>query len=719
MTNKSRLTNDFGVETARNFRSSISASPGSIHYLMASKCTPFTDDYDPDEPQNSVFESYYDVFSQMLFGKLVTASDVASMIKTSMWEDGKTFDMYDDKDVNLKDKNFYAISNENDNQYSLFKCLFNGKIQRGTEIYIPPVHDKPLSQETSFDDEYYRTADGYLWKLMCVIPKIVFDKFSNEDSFPIIENQAVVDSAVNGAIHHVQIENPGSNYNSYAFGSVKESRVAGNPKIIAIQTDTSLDILTFDVNVTSGTFTEFISGTTVKKIFFKNSLNQIWTFNSKAVSGKLYFKNSSIIKVLLDSSVSMPGNIVTMYQTTNNTSVGTISAQGTISSSRRDLIPDLSSNTDFYSFSSFYIRSGKGAGQLRTIAEYIVTGNERRVLIDDPFVTEPDSSSRFEIGPRVVITGDGVATNGIGEAKAIVNMDEASNTIYSIEMIDVGKDYSWAEARIYANTGYIDLVTGDTVSASNAECRPIISPPGGHGSDINSEMFSNRVCISTMINSGTDPKIPTQNDYRQISLLKNPEFSDFVVTLDDSALLWVAGEKVKQNSDGSIAYVSGRQGNNLTLTRANGIFKSGNTISSQRGSGNITQSINSINKTFNALDQKINLAMTVTNMGPAGTGFILDEPLYQDSSEATGILYSKSANILSVSNSRGVWNSSDVISGLVARVIGVTSGAVAEVQGISLQDVKPYTGKILTVENMSPITRSETSSERLKIILEF
>jgi hypothetical protein len=76
----------------------------------------------------------------------------------------------------------------------------------------------------------------------------------------------------------------------------------------------------------------------------------------------------------------------------------------------------LSANTDFYKGSVLYISSGAGAGQQRTISEYIVTGSARRVLTATEFDTAIDSTSRFEISPRVVVDGDG---SGV-QARAIV-----------------------------------------------------------------------------------------------------------------------------------------------------------------------------------------------------------------------------------------------------------------------------------------------------------
>ena len=59
----------------------------------------------------------------------------------------------------------------------------------------------------------------------------------------------------------------------------------------------------------------------------------------------------------------------------------------------------LSANTDFYKGSVLYIASGAGAGQQRTISEYIVTGSARRVLTANEFTTAIDSTCLLYTSP--------------------------------------------------------------------------------------------------------------------------------------------------------------------------------------------------------------------------------------------------------------------------------------------------------------------------------
>lgn len=714
-----KTTEAFHVHMAQQFSESLSEEANTIYYVMASKCTPFPDDRIPPEPTLGVYENQYEIYNEMIFGKNIKPTDISHMVRFVKWEEGKTYDMYDDKDPELHEKNFFVAVEESDSNYSIFKCLYNGKMEKDETVFIPPVTDKPLSTETNAEDEYYRTSDGYVWKFMCYIPRSTFEKFATERFIPVSENADVKKFAKNGAIEHILLENVGSHYNGYAYGSIRQANVAGNSRIFSLQTDDNVDILTFDLNVSAGSFADKMPDGSQKNIFFKLKDGTTWFSKGAAVKGRLYSKNSSVIRVTLDNSLRLPTAIDSLYQTHNNLPSGAPSASGRIASTRRDLIPSLSSNTDFYKNSSFYIRAGRGAGQLKTITEYIVTGNERRVLIDEPFAVTPDNTSRFEIGPRVIIRGDGSGKGGVGEAKAIVNMDESSNTVSSIEMVDVGSDYSWADVSIVSNTGMIDMLTGISIQANDAVGRAIISPIGGHGSDIYNELYAKSVCVSATFDSKIDDKITTTNDYRVISIVKDPLFAELDLSILNSALLWVVGEKVIQDSTGAYGYVSGRQGTTLTLSSIRGFFTTGETIRSDRPSNNVTDEINKLNKRFDTVDQRTHLAVDITSLGPQGTGFLQDEIIVQDPQGSTAHVQAVSENRIDLVNVKGVLNSSDAASGFLAEIRGQTSGAVATVQGVIGPDIKKFSGSVMSVENFAPITRLPNQTERVKIVLNF
>lgn len=713
---KKLITRDLKSDLTEIFISTIGSVP-PLYYLFAGKTLPYATE-EIEQPLYSV-KDFNSIYESMIFAKHISASDSSRMIRNIPWEPNKTYDFYRDDDPNLDSKNFFVISQEPGDVCSVFKCLHNGRTLNADGTYtIPTTFDQPFSFETSPDDEFYRTADGYVWKLMTVMDRQFFDKFVIGEFAPINANTEVQEAAIPGSISFIEVSNAGSNYNSYAYGSIKQSQVAGNPRIFSLQTDDSLDILTFGVDALSGQFVEAHTETIKKKVFFRLDTGDVWEINSLAVEGDVYATiSNSIVRVLLSNIINFDVSVETIFQTNDNTVSGAVTAEGTVVSTRRDLAPNLSANTDFYKNSSFYIRSGKGAGQLKNITEYIVTGNERRILIDESFDILPDTTSRFEISPRIIIQGNGTGSGGVDTAKAIATINPSGNTISYIEMIDTGRNYTYADVIIESNTGFIDINSGLSINTSNAVLTPLISPVEGHGADIFSELCTNGVGISIDVVGDEGGKLPTVNDYRTLGIIKDIRFANAEFQIADSALLFTDGDIISQPSTGSSAEVSFRQGTTLRVRNIRGFFETGSPIFS---SNEQTQSvINSIDRSFSVLDQRVKFTVEITSLGPQGTGFLQDEEVYQEISNATGIVYSTDTNRIDLTNVRGVWNVSDDSSGFVTEMIGRQSSSVAKITGKVEGDITPNSGKILYLENFAPVERAPGQTERLKIVLKF
>ena len=714
------VTKDMHKHMAEQFRESFTEEANTIYYVVASKSTPYDSDELPPEPENSVYGSLYKIYDEMIFGVHAKDTDVSFMIRYIPWENGRTYDMYDDKDPDLYDKDFYVVSIEPSGNHSIFKCIYNGKIVRGDyEEYVPLTFDQPMSNETYAGDTYYRTADGYVWKLMCVISRNEFEKFSSDEFMPVKVDPSISSVAKDGAIEHIMIDDAGTSYNAYAYGTIKQSAIAGNNLMFSLQTDENHDILTFDVDIINGTFVKDHTPGVLKKFFFKLSNGSNWVDNGQAVTATYYAINGTIIRVIISNNLKWNTNVVKIYQTSNNLATGSVVAIGDIVGVRRDLVPTLSSNSDFYTNSSFYIRHGSAAGQLRTITDYIVAGNDRRVVLNEPFQIMPDSTSRFEIGPRVLIMGDGTDSTGTSAAKAIAVMQESSNSIHSIEMVDEGKNYTYANVQILSNTGYMNVSTNEPMVASGAKARAIISPKGGHGKNPVSELGSKYVCISTEFDNAENSKIPVQNDYRSVSLLKNPLFYRLSLTIVDSALLFNDGEIVTQISGGATGEVYNRSGNTLILTNIRGFFSGGEQITTKRSTNNVTTNITKIDKNLEVVDQRTRCAINITSAGPTGNGFVLDEKVYQSDTNAIGYIHSITPNRIDLVNVSGTWNTSDDASGYVADMIGETSGAIAKISGVEHGDLVEDSGEFLYIENFAPVTRNSSQKEQIKIVMEF
>lgn len=530
---------------------SVTESANTTYYAFAAKSTAWENDDVPEANGTSVRNTYYDMYDQMLFGKRLGKNDVRYMIKKNVWQSGSIYEPFNVETQDLDSKKFYVVVQENNTQsqtvdYSVFKCLNNAG--------GAPSTVSPKRSEVTASDELYQTADGYQWKWMFTVPSAVYNKFATSLYIPIEANANVQANAVSGSIEAYQVVDGGRDYNSYAKGYVKSGTVAGNTQFISLSGSNEVK-LTVN-NVTDLTF-EKVELTTSNTTF-------------------------GVI-----SNIDSTRNIITLSGIQGAFQIGQSITNGNVTKTISLVeyeIDSLSANTDFYKNSSIYVRSGTGAGQIRTIEEYIVTGDERRVLLDRAFTHTLDSSSVFQITPRVQVTGDGTGA----EAIAIINEDQ-KNKIDKIEVVNKGLGYTFADISIIANTGYVDVGgSGNTVLSSSANVVPLLSPKGGHGSDPVNELFGHRIGFSLEFDGSEGGNIPISNDYRKIGIIKEALFAnvEFSIESNDGSVnptSYSDGETVTQYNtrDSNIVlqtfvYALGRYED---VTVANGaVFSEGDTV---------------------------------------------------------------------------------------------------------------------------------------------
>ena len=355
-------------------------------------------------------------------------------------------------------------------------------------------------------------------------------------------------------------------------------------------------------------------------------------------------------------------------------------------------------SNNFYTGSFLYLKTGVGAGQGRRILDYTVIGSSKTITISPAFTTAPDATTTYEITPAVVIEGDG--DDAI--ARAIVNTAQ-SNTIARIEIINRGRNYSWASA----------IVTGNTGGVSNAAIlRVDLGPKGGHGSNPEYELGGQALCISTTFANNETGTIPVVNDYRSIGIIKDPLFSNVVFTVGSINGTYSVGETVTQaNSNATGVITEWDTINTLTLTDVNGVFVTGQVITgdtSNATSNVVSYQINGQNKNFNTFDQRSRFTFL-----PMAGQFIQDEVVYQtDIQLANAVFHSNTSSNLYVTHVKGVLNTGNTL-------IGSTSGATANLLFAYPPDIVRNSGEVIFFENESPISRSNTQSETIKVILQF
>lgn len=106
----------------------------------------------------------------------------------------------------------------------------------------------------------------------------------------------------------------------------------------------------------------------------------------------------------------------------------------------------------------------------------------------------------------ISITGDGTGANAFPQTNVI------TGKISSVVIDIPGTGYTYANVQVY----------DDSTSGVGAVLRAVISPPGGHGSDPLRELGGSNIIINTRLRYDEDGKLPVTNDFRQISLIKDP-----------------------------------------------------------------------------------------------------------------------------------------------------------------------------------------------------
>lgn len=683
-------TNGLNVEAAESFLYSVQTA--SSYYVFAAKSTPYANDSDQvvTLPEDSVKAGIRNVYDNMMFGKKLSNTDAALMAVRHDWTPGVVYDMYDDQDADLYSKAFYVCVNAG-SQYHVYKCLDNN---RGAVSLTEPTGTDPNAFETP--------VDGYVWKYMYTASDTLMSKFATKEYLPVVANTTVQNNATQGTVDVIKIVDGGIGYNNYVTGE---------------------------------------------------------------------FSTSSDIKVL--------GNPL-----------------------HYALSAGASSTDNFYNNCLIKITSGGAINEYRLITDYFIDPNTGRkiIAIDEEFTGTVVATDTYEIYPNVFIfdTGSMMQVNCI--ARAIIS-GSTGNSISKIEVLNIGAGYRSAVATVLP-----DPVVGVT---SNADLRAVISPPGGHGSDVVEELGAGFVGLSTKFIENESP-LSAENDYRTIGLVKEPLFANVRMLTDSANTLggFIVGERVYQYtptqltgtanvysnstvtgvdtlfsealsvgdkvlvSDGvqnifaNVASISNNTSMTLTTNatfsnagcsvsymktlRASGIVTSATesdlylTDFSPTGwtsslllvgeQSSCTTSLNQLvtddqRITINgrAYDQYKKYTQLTRLIGQLNTGtFAEDEEVTQDSavsySQPVAYVHSfvenGSSDVLYITDVRNMFQAAGE-SGSDGTVVGSSSGAQFTVSSKYNGDLVADSGEIMYLENLSPISRANSQTETIKLIIKF
>ena len=362
-----------------------------------------------------------------------------------------------------------------------------------------------------------------------------------------------------------------------------------------------------------------------------------------------------------------------------------------------------SPNSAFYTSSCIHITSGDGAGQTRKIVGY--NGPARRITVNGAFTTVLSNTSTYEITPLVIVDGDGSGA----VARALVNT-ASTNSIHQVEILNRGSGYTYATLNVGGNTGGV---------TNAAVLVPVFAPRNGHGSNSALELGATAIGFGVSFANTESGNIPTTNDFRTIGILRDPLYSNVVLTINAASLsgTFTVGGTVTQVNTFATGTVSAFTGTSLQLGNVAGEFVTGKDVYQANSTANVgvanvySYDINNMSKNFSTFDQRYKCTVNYIS----GT-FQQDEIVYQIDNDsvisANAVYHSNDATFFTITNLRGVFNPGE-------QIIGTTSGAIANLQSIQEPDLVKYSGEVIYLENLEPVSRSNTQTEQIKIVLKF
>ena len=285
------VTNKFRIHNAKQFveafdevsttsGAAVTDASGLLNtnmYLFIGKVTAWADDTAPPTPTDSVSNTVYNHWRDMIAAKKIGSTDVSHVAPRYNWTTASNYYAYSHANNALFDQQFYVMTDD----YNVYKCLANNNAG-GTST------TKPTGTGTAI----ITTADSYKWKFMYQISAARALKFVTPSYIPTQRvrkaNNAIANTtdssfqydveiaantSGNGAVEVVHVSTAGSGY-TFETGTVQATYVDTTTTCKISGTGLATDqIVNNDIYFTSddgsgvtgkgGTITDYQSGSQV------------------------------------------------------------------------------------------------------------------------------------------------------------------------------------------------------------------------------------------------------------------------------------------------------------------------------------------------------------------------------------------------------------------------------------------------------------------------
>lgn len=675
------LTNDYKLHIARQFQESLTETSNTAYYLFLGAHVPRTDQEVPDV-QNNEKSTIIDVYRDMIMGKRISNEDVSLVVRNVPYVANTIYEMFDDTVNDIFDKDFYVSVSEGSFLH-IYKCLDNNDRARSTQ-------SPQFSHITGSNTSIYQTSDGYRWKYMFSVSNSTNDKFGTADFIPIVANTTVQSQAVDGAIDIIKVDDGGRGYDNYLNGvfSGADLRIGGDPTLFAL----------------GNTVAPSVNGFYTDCLLYLSSGNGAGAY--RRIVDYFISANGSLKIIRLEDSLTggdSPTN-GTEYQITPRIKLVGDNSQ-TINAVARALVNSVASNSVYR------------VEMLERGADYdyvfaTVTANSV-VQVDREALIRPISSPPGGHG------SDPASELGAKRLSVSVKFSNSeSNTVLTenqFQQIGILKDPKFSNVKLNYENPDGTFAVNEIIYKINPIRINVNATINTTSNSIscNTAEFDTQVKVDDFLyvksSNGTSHQLTT------VTGITNSSF----ISISTNGLFSCTETQVYLANVSSVGVAKIIDSQYVTLSNTIGIFSANDMII-----GSITGSLATINsvsrsnvtKGFNTFIQLYKYETTL-----ASGSFQENEKIYVGTSlanqSANAIVYSVIDN---GGNDRTVYTSNQIGTFTVSStIIGANSGATAVINSVYEPEILFGSGDILYLENIEPVSRSNTQSETFKIILEY
>ena len=398
---------------------------------------------------------------------------------------------------------------------------------------------------------------------------------------------------------------------------------------------------------------------------------------------------------------------------------------------------DSSTSNDFFSNCAITITNDTtNYTYVREIRDYVANNLGNFVVLKTPFTSgQVSNNNPYSIGPFIKIDSK---TGSNCVAYAVMQNISETNFTGSVEMIDIvnpGKNYRQANVTVQTSVGF----------GSGAQVRAIISPPGGHGSNVKDELYCQSVGIGVEFSNSATFSFSSDVEFRTVGIIKNPLSAN---TFDGTGTIDLVANSLNVVGVGTKFTTELNIGDNIIFAdeEKEVAAVSNNTALTLKNPFTYTV----VAETFDIRRRYANsffnqtVAVTASNTTPA----LLEIGEYIVGSDAAGggsqvlakVAYANTSKvILTGLDKRQTREANTQVASFVNDIqldgvgynvneadtptIAASGAKYSKVAGntyiTTIPDLKLYSGEILYVQNILPVQRSNTTNEQIRLVVKF